>query len=83
MLCSLNIDMTEGGDYGYSTECEVYLSIKDAKDDFLSACKNESIADGTKFVGYIYKHGTKDCTGELPDLMLTIGPRGGVRVSAC
>ena len=79
MLVSLNVDMTAGGDYVSSPECEVYPSIKQAEDAFWRITDNERVSDGNAFIGYIFLSAVKDCTDILADFQLTIGPRGGVR----
>ena len=81
MLVSLNVDMTAGGNYAYSTECEQFTSIKKAEDAFWRITDNERVSDGNAFIGYIFLSAVKDCTDTPADFQLTIGPRGGVRRS--
>lgn len=83
MIVSLNVDMTAGGNYGYSPDCEQYTSIKKAEEAFWRIVDNEHVSDGNAFIGYIFLGEVKDCTDIQPDFMLTIGPRGGVKRSRC
>ena len=79
MLVSLNVDMTAGGNYAYSPECEVYPSIRQAEDAFWRITDKERVSDGNAFIGYIFMGAVKDCADIPADFQLTIGPRGGVR----